>query len=264
MSPEVGVIRWLIVDDTRVLKYQIPAVEAADPRLHHMDDPALCADHAIARIAADPPDVLLLDLQIPRTVDGTPTEDEGIKLAEEIVALKKNVAIVLYRNGPIEVEDPLTRLRIDRLDELGVLGYLSKGIETATLAAKIALAAESHPVFWPPGQFLAWKACCREAHPCFAEPDAMTAQEHRLVILLSVFGLSQGEMAKQEGLSADQVERSLRAAGEKMNQTPTRALAAWARRNCPDCVRLAKADPPEPGPERFRASEGAAGQSGTV
>lgn len=251
MSPDAGTILWLIVDDTRALKYQVPAVEQADARLKHMGDPALCAEDAISRIAADPPDVVLLDLQIPRTLNDREDEDVGVELAEEIVGLKKYVRIVVYRNSSIDVDDALTRVRIDHLDRLGVLGYIAKGIEPETLASKILMAAESHPVYWPPAQFLAWRLCCREPHPCFAKPEPMTVQEHRLVILLAVFGLSQAEMAKREGMNPDQVEHALRMAGEKMNQTPTRTLAAWARRNCPDCVRLAVADPPEPGPEVF-------------
>ena len=244
MSTRTREVRWLLADDHNSRVYTVHAIDSEDPLLAHVGEPAKLAGDALDRVVEDPPDVLLIDLKIPKTAGDKASEESGVWLAEEVAKLKRGTRMVIYSNDHIRAADPLHRDWVDRLDRAGVLGWMTRAEDFDVIASRILLAAEGNPAFCGDGIYDAWRACLRSPHPCLAEPEPMTKLQHRLMVLMVAFGLTQSELAQREKLPLGTIEHQLREAAEKVGlSAPWHRLGPWAARNCPDVVRLQRADP---------------------
>jgi len=238
------VVRWLLADDHNSRVYSFHAIDSEDPLLSHVGEPAKLAKEALDRVSEDPPDVLVIDLNIPKEAGDEPSAESGVWLAEEVAKLKLGIRMVIYSNDRIHAADPLDRDRVDRLDRAGVLGWMTRSEDFDVIASRILLTAEGNPAFCGDGTYDAWKACLRSPHPCLAGPDPMNPLQHRLMVLMVAFGFTQADLAERESLPLGTVEHQLREAAEKVGlSAPGHKLGPWAARNCPDVVRLQRADP---------------------
>ena len=127
LPSDTASLRVLIVEDDTLVGL---GLKSTVTRLgHRVTALASTSQEASAAFAADPPDLVLLDLRLGSSLQG---EAEGLQLAHDLSAVQRTPIIVITAYSDPE----LIRLASDA----GVFAYLVKPVTPETLAAQIQIA----------------------------------------------------------------------------------------------------------------------------
>ena len=176
------VIRVLLADDHPLLRQGIRTV------LEPVADICVVAEAANGQEALDrcdetPPDVVLMDIQMPGM--------DGVEATRRIHASHPQVAVLV-----LTVHDE--PMLIQEAFKAGALGYLLKETASSSLAEAIRRVAQGEVVIYPS---LVGKAVARPA----AEEPALSARQREVLILVAS-GRSTKEIAQRLGLSVKTAE----------------------------------------------------------
>ncbi len=206
--------RVVIVDDHRLFR---AGVKAELGELVEVAGDAGTVDDAVATIAAQHPDVVLLDVHMP---DGGGEEVikrcAGAQDAPRFLALSVSDA----------AEDVIAVIRA------GARGYVTKTISGPELADAVARVAEGDAVFSPrlAGFVLdAFAAAPPDPRPAAADPDLdqLTPRE-REVLRHIARGYMYKEIARTLGISTKTVEAHVSAVLRKLQLSSRHELSRWA------------------------------------
>lgn len=203
-------IRIMLVDDHPVVRAGLRAV--LDP----VDDFAVVAeasdaDQAIALAAAEPLDVVLMDLRLAGTEPGV---RDGVAATEAIRAGERPPRVLILTTYASDAD-------IVRAVEAGATGYLLKDTAPDTLIAGIRGAAAGETVLGPP-------IAARLLDRMTAPSRALTARELEVVEQLAVGG-SNREIAKRLFISEATVKSHLVHIFGKLGVTSRTKVVAIAR-----------------------------------
>ena len=170
-------IKVAIIDDHAVvrmgLKYAI-MLEKDLELAGEKDD----GENAAAFVAETKPDVILLDIRMPKV--------DGLEALEAILAADKSAKVIMLTTS--DADD-----NVYRAVNLGAKGYVIKDRDSESIVMAIRAVAEGGKYF--PDEV---KALYRER----AEMPDLTAREQEVLVILSK-GLSNVEIGKALGISAD-------------------------------------------------------------
>jgi DNA-binding NarL/FixJ family response regulator len=127
-------IRVLVVDDHPVVRSGLVGMLAVEPDLLVVGE-AGDGDEALARVIADPPDVVLMDLRMPRL--------DGARTTERILAATPSVRVLVLTTYDTDAD-------IVRAVEAGAIGYLLKDTPRQVLVDAVRAAARGETVLAPP------------------------------------------------------------------------------------------------------------------
>lgn len=179
-------IRVLLVDDQKLVRQGIKVLLESEPDIKVV---GLAADghEALALIAVDPPDVVLMDVRMPRM--------DGVTATREITARFPNVAVIILTTFDDD-EYIFEGVRA------GARGYLLKDIDSDEMAAAIRTVAQGNALI----QSSITRKVLAEFRRLAQEPSGMPAQSSLLspltarevdVLHALADGLSNQEIADQ-------------------------------------------------------------------
>jgi DNA-binding NarL/FixJ family response regulator len=242
-------VRWLLVYDFHheTVQALIDGVKSHNDLLEHVGEPAYTSTAAIERIEKDKPDVVLLDLGLPRSEHDASSRDEGVHCAKAIHERFPDTRIAIVSNERLRPDLSEERIRVKELEKAQVYGYIYlQDTSYEVLARAIVDVASRAPAFLPSGEYDAWRTCLKLAdrdHICFVEP-AMKPQPHRAMVLLAR-GLSNEEIGAIMKVAPGTVQKYLEEAAEWADARPPRnKLLIWAQQHCPWCRPRADSEPP--------------------
>ena len=167
-------IRVLVVDDHPVVRGGLVGWLAAQPDLAVVGE-AGDGQEALARVAETTPDVVLMDLRMPRM--------DGVAAIERLAATHPGVRVLVLTTYDTDAD-------IVRAVEAGASGYLLKDAPLPQLADAVRAAARGETVLAPP---VAARLVSRLRAPA---PEAPTARE--LEVLAGVArGLTNAEIGRE-------------------------------------------------------------------
>jgi DNA-binding NarL/FixJ family response regulator len=167
------VIRVLVVDDHPVVRAGLVGMLEAAADLAVVGT-AADGEQALAEVARHAPDVVLMDLRLPRL--------DGVAATERIVAGHPNTRVVVLTTYDSDAD-------IVRAVAAGASGYLLKDVAVQTLVDAIRAAARGETVLAPP---VAARLVSQLRAPA---PEALTARE--LEVLAAVArGLTNAEIGR--------------------------------------------------------------------
>jgi DNA-binding NarL/FixJ family response regulator len=137
-------------------------------------------DEAVAQVAAHDPDVVLMDLRMPRC--------DGVQATVRIRAEHPRTQVVVLTTYADDA-DVLAALRA------GALGYLTKDADRAQIAQAVRTAALGQAVLDPTARQTLLAAASGEAAPADEFPDGLSAREVDVLRLVAA-GMSNQEIAK--------------------------------------------------------------------
>jgi DNA-binding NarL/FixJ family response regulator len=168
------VIRVLVVDDHPVVRGGVVGWLAAQPDLEVVGE-AGDGLEALALVASHEPDVVLMDLRMPRM--------DGVTATERLAATHPSVRVLVLTTYDTDAD-------IVRAVEAGATGYLLKDTPLPQLAEAVRAAARGETVLAPP---VAARLVSRMRAPAV---DAPTARE--LEVLAGVArGLTNAEIGRE-------------------------------------------------------------------
>src|SRR6266511_2085144 len=126
-------VRILIADDHPLTRDGIKAALAMDPGLKVIAE-AADGQEAVSLAASERPDVVLMDVRMPRL--------GGIRATQEIMRVVPGTRVVI-----LTVEE--TQARVGEAIQAGAVGYLLKDIDARELARAVHLAAQGSAVIHP-------------------------------------------------------------------------------------------------------------------
>ena len=233
-------VRWMLVDNSAMPGgglFDYPRlVDSAREGLEHVGYPATTTAQALDRAATDHPDVVLLDLKMPKEPRGPKARSFGVECAEAIAALEHRPQIVIFSNDDPDPSDPSDRELMSRLNAAGVSGYLTHDVPTAEVAQAIVDASRGLSSFRQPEVLDAWRRCVVDPHTCFSERMRMTPAQHRVMVAAYSTGFRTRKLAEYLRLSPDAIDSYLAEAGKRTGAWPRNRLMVWASRNCSYCA----------------------------
>jgi DNA-binding NarL/FixJ family response regulator len=176
-----GPVRVLVVDDQALVREGLVTLLEAAPDIKPV---AAAADgeEAVAMSARHRPDVVLMDLRMPKL--------DGVEATRRIRAAQPDVEVVVLTTHADE-ESILDALRV------GALGYLTKDAGIAEISRAVHAAANHQALLDPMVHsrlIAAATAGARPASPPATLPDELTPREAEVLSLIAR-GLSNGEIA---------------------------------------------------------------------
>jgi DNA-binding NarL/FixJ family response regulator len=211
-APEAHVIRVAVADDHPVVRDGLVAMLETQPDFMIVGT-AASGDEALAMTARADPDVLLLDLEMPRL--------DGVGVLRALAASGARVRVIVFT-----VFD--TDERIIAAVEAGAAGYLLKGAPRADVFAAVRVVAGGGSLLAP----LAASAVLRRVRgePPPATGPSLTPREQGVLEHLAR-GLGNKQIAAQLGISERTVKFHVSAVFTKLgaaNRTDAVARAAQA------------------------------------
>lgn len=205
-------ITVLVVDDHRVVLAGLAGlVEAADDL--HVVATASDGDEAVAVAATTRPDVILMDLSMPRV--------DGLAATRRIVAQRPDARVVVLTSFS-------DRDMILEAVEAGAVGYLLKDGDPDDLLRGIRAAHRGNSPLDP--------RVAREVLSARRSPPARTVdltEREREVLLLVAQGLANKQVAGRLGISQSTVKAHLANAFHRIGVTDRTSAALWAQRHLP-------------------------------
>jgi DNA-binding NarL/FixJ family response regulator len=212
MSEQAEVVRVLVVDDHPVFREGFAALLANIPAVEIVGT-AADGQEALAAVAADPPDVVVMDVQMPVL--------DGIEATRRLQSTHPEVGVVVLTMS----EADATVLDAMRA---GARGYLLKGAEPDEVVRAITTVAHGGVVF---GAVLAQRVAeLLSAAPTTAQSKfpTLTAREHEVLDLVAA-GLSNGQIAARLFLSQKTVRNHVHAVLGKLQATDRTQAIVRAR-----------------------------------
>ena len=185
-SPAPPPIRILVADDQRLFREGLVSLLNGVPGLSVVAEAEDGAD-ALRRVTAELPDVVLMDVRMPRL--------DGIRATEQLVARHPSVRVVILASAQVE-ETILEALRA------GALGYVLKDADRDTLVSVIRQAARGRRVL--SHDSLHALATATLGGTRRRPPEALTARQFEILRLLSQ-GLESKQIGRELGISAKTV-----------------------------------------------------------
>jgi DNA-binding NarL/FixJ family response regulator len=169
------VIRVLVVDDHPVVRSGLVGMLGVANGLEVVGE-AADGDEALARVAADEPDVVLMDLRMPRR--------DGVSATEAILARHPGVKVLVLTTYDTDTD-------ILRAVEAGATGYLLKDTPHAELVDGVRAAARGETVLAPP---VAARLMSRMRTPA---PGTAPSPRELEVLAAVARGLSNAEIGRE-------------------------------------------------------------------
>ncbi|HET6873429.1 MAG TPA: response regulator transcription factor, partial [Acidimicrobiales bacterium] len=210
-------MRVVIVDDQRIVREGLATIVGSLPDMEVVATAANGAE-AIEAVAAQVPDVVLMDLRMP-VLDGVGAT-ASIKRDHPDV---KVVVLTTYADD----ESVLGALRA------GASGYLTKDASRDDIRRAIEAAAAGQAVLDPAAQAALLQAASRSAPPVpapVAWPDGLTEREGEVLVLIAQ-GLSNQEIAGRLFVSEATVKTHINHIFAKTHSRDRTAAAAYAHRH---------------------------------
>ncbi len=205
--------RIVLVDDHAILRDGLRLRLQREPNLTIVGE-AGSAQEAYARIAAEKPDVVIMDLDLPG-VDGLAATSEIAKRWPEV-----KVLILTGRNSPVDMQSVLRRGIVGFIRKEDASNELIRAIEVIA-SGKIYLSADA-------ASSLAESVKRKEAAPSEARA-ALTERELSVLKGISA-GLSYKEIAHELGIGAKSVETYRARLARKLGVTTRAELVRYAVR----------------------------------
>ena len=207
-------MKVLVADDQAAVREGLVTILGL---LRGVDVVAAAADgaEAIELVARHAPDVVLMDLTMPRV--------DGIAATREIRAHHPATQVVV-----------LTTYADDRaiLDALaaGAIGFLTKDASRDEIHLALEAAAAGHAHLDPAAHAALVDAASNARSPAAAPPDGLTRRELEVLALIAG-GLSNGEIASQLFLSEATVKTHVNRIFSKTRSRDRAQAVAYAHRN---------------------------------
>jgi DNA-binding NarL/FixJ family response regulator/signal transduction histidine kinase len=198
----------LVVDDHPVVRAGLIGLLDVEDDLDVVGEAADGAE-AVARVAADPPDVVLMDLRMPRM--------DGAAATGAILAAYPGVRVLVLTTYDTDAD-------IVRAVEAGATGYLLKDTPRAQLVAAVRAAARGETVLGPA---VAARLVSRLRAPATEPPTPREVQ----VLAAVARGLSNAEIGRELGIGEATVKTHLLRAFAKLGvDDRTRAVTVAMER----------------------------------
>lgn len=211
--------RVLIVDDHPVFREGLAGLLATLPDVEVIGSVG-SADDAFRLVADDPPDVILMDLNLPGI--------SGVDATRQILGVAPNPAVLVITM----VDDDDTVLAALRA---GARGYVLKGASAEEITAAVRAVAAGGAVF---GAGIAGRLISGSAPdptpPLASEPDL--TQREREVLALLADGASNKQIARALGLSLKTIQNHVSRILDKLQAADRTQAALRARGMSPPGV----------------------------
>ena len=175
-------VRVVVVDDQALFRAGLVALLNADPSVSVVGQ-AGDGLQAVERVAAILPDVVLMDVRMPRM--------DGIRATARIIARHPSVRVLIL--AAVQTDDSVVEAM-----RVGAAGYVLKDSDGPALIAAIQQAAEGRKVLSHESQIAVIGAALgrpEEEH----RPDGLTASQLKLLRLMSM-GLALKQIARELGV----------------------------------------------------------------
>jgi DNA-binding NarL/FixJ family response regulator len=187
----VGALRILVVDDHAILRHGLRLMLAKVPAVLEVDEAASCLA-ALKQVAANPPDLVLMDAHLP--------EINGIEGTRQILAQYPGIKVILLSG------DSSASLVLEAL-KAGAMGYVIKENSPEEIARAVH-AVMSGKGYFSPEVAASLARYCRE-NPLLTAPapatQLLTDHEKRLLQLIAQ-GKRNKEMAVVFNIATKSVE----------------------------------------------------------
>jgi DNA-binding NarL/FixJ family response regulator len=216
--PRAKIIRVLVVDDNRKVR------QGLRMRLEHAGNiwvgEAASGEEAVRRARTDRPDVIIMDLHMPR-MDGL----EAMCLILEAATQKRPKVLML-------TSDVSDRFVVSAM-EAGASGYLLKNHETDNLVDIIRRTLDGESTVSPrlTPRLLRELSELRQEQPDWAAIASLSAAERRVTALLASGKTTNEEIAAALSLSPYTVRSQITSAIRRLGLSDRTQLALWGARN---------------------------------
>jgi DNA-binding NarL/FixJ family response regulator len=160
----IGMISVLVVDDHVIVRHGLRGMLAAEPDLEVVGE-AGSGQEAVAMVGVHAPDVVLMDLRMPR--------GDGVTATAQITAHHPGTRVVVLTTYDTDAD-------ILRAVEAGAAGYLLKDCSQAELTSAIRAAARGETVLTPS---VAARLVSRMRGP---QPESLSPREVQVLELVAV------------------------------------------------------------------------------
>jgi DNA-binding NarL/FixJ family response regulator len=168
-SEENATVRVVVADDQRVVREGLVISLSVMPGVKVVGA-AADGEQAVALVAGYRPQVVLMDLRMPRL--------DGVEATRRILADYPATAVVVLTTYADD-DSILAALRV------GALGYLTKDADRAQIARALHAAAGGQAILDPAIQARLVAAAALDAAPTRALPDGLTAREAEVLSLIA-------------------------------------------------------------------------------
>jgi DNA-binding NarL/FixJ family response regulator len=204
----VTVIRVAIADDYRVVRVGLEQLLATFDDVDVVGS-ATGGEDAVALVARERPDVLLLDLSMP--------DLDGVEVTRRLAADGSSTRVVIFTSFS-------ERDRIVQALDAGAIGYLLKDAEPDELRAAIRAAARGEAPLAP-------KAAAALLADRSSRKDAIDlSPRERDVLALIVDGLANKQIARRLGISEKTVKGHVTNLFQRIGVADRTQAALWAER----------------------------------
>lgn len=202
-------IRILIAEDHPLVRHGLAQLLGGTEDMEVVGSASDGAE-AIARAAADQPDVVLMDLEMPHV--------DGIEATRAIVAAAGDARVVVLTSFS-------DRERIIDALDAGAIGYLLKDAEPAELLRGIRAAARGEAPLDPKAASAVLSARSRR------RPGTELSDRQRAVLALVAAGKQNKHIARELEISEKTVKAHLTAIFQILGVTDRTQAALWAQRH---------------------------------
>ena len=180
-------VRVLVVDDHPVFRVGLRALLSSEPDFELVGE-AVAGDEALRAVEALDPDVVLMDLNLPRL--------NGIEATREITRLRPAIAVLVVTM--LDDDSVYAAMRA------GARGYVLKGAEPEELLRAIHAVSHGEAIFSPG---VARKVLASWSRPSNAFPDL--SEREREVLDLIARGLTNSAIAEQLSIAPKTVRNHI-------------------------------------------------------